>query len=42
MAQGMGVAGECVTKPDEVAPAVARAFAAGGPRLVEVVIEGKR
>jgi benzoylformate decarboxylase len=42
MAQGMGVAGECVTKADDVAPAVARAFAAGGPRLVEVVIEGKR
>ncbi len=42
LAAGMGVPGERVTRPDEVAGAVARAFAAGGPRLVEIEIEGKR
>ena len=42
LAAGMGVPGVRITKPDEVGPAVARAFEAGGPRLVEIVIEGKR
>ena len=42
MAAGMGVPGVRVTKPDDVGGAVAQAFAAGGPRIVEVAIEGKR
>ncbi len=42
LAAGMGVPGVRVTAPDEVGPAIARAFEAGGPRLVEIVIEGKR
>lgn len=42
MAAGMGVPGVRVTRPDEIVDAVSQAFAAGGPRLVEIVIEGKR
>jgi benzoylformate decarboxylase len=42
MAAGMGVPGVRVTNPDEVAAAISQAFAAGGPRLVEIEIEGKR
>lgn len=42
MAAGMGVPGVKVTKPDELKAAVERAFAAGGPRLLEIEIEGKR
>ena len=42
MAEGMGVPGVRVTNPDDVAAAVAQAFSAGGPRLVEIAIEGKR
>ncbi|MFN0162059.1 MAG: thiamine pyrophosphate-binding protein [Burkholderiales bacterium] len=42
MAQGMGVAGTRVTRAGDIRAAVAEAFAAGAPRLVEVEIEGKR
>ncbi len=42
MAAGMGVPGIRVTKPDELRGAVEQAFAAGGPRLLEIEIEGKR
>ena len=42
VAAGMGVPGVRVTKPDEVRGAIERAFAAGGPQLVEIEIEGKR
>jgi len=42
MAAGMGVSGVRVTRPDEVGEAIAKAFAADGPALVEIVIEGKR
>jgi benzoylformate decarboxylase len=42
MARGMGVGGTRVTDPGDVRGAIERAFAAGGPQLVEVVIEGKR
>lgn len=42
MAAGMGVPGMRVTRAEEIAEAVAQAFAAGGPRLVEIAIEGKR
>jgi benzoylformate decarboxylase len=41
MAQGMGVAGELVEDPAEVGPAIARAFAADAPRVVEIVISRK-
>lgn len=42
MAAGMGVPGVRVTQADELAGAVQQAFAAGGPRIVEIAIEGKR
>lgn len=42
LAAGMGVPGVRVSDPDQVAAAVSQAFAAGGPRLVEIEIEGKR
>ena len=42
MAAGMGVPGVKVTKPDQLKAAVEQAFAAGGPRLLEIEIEGKR
>jgi benzoylformate decarboxylase len=42
LAKGMGVAGACAKQPDEIAPALKAAFAAGKPYLVEIVIEGKR
>ncbi|MEK9776556.1 MAG: thiamine pyrophosphate-binding protein [Quisquiliibacterium sp.] len=42
LAAGMGVAGVRVDKADELADALAAAFAAGEPRLVEIAIEGKR
>lgn len=41
MAAGMGVRAETVTEPDAFSEALARAFAADGPSLIEVVIEGK-
>lgn len=42
MAAGMGVPGVRVTRAEDIAGAVSQAFAAGGPRLVEILIEGKR
>jgi len=42
MAAGMGVPAVRVTAAQEIGEAVARAFSAGGPGLVEIVIEGKR
>ena len=42
MAAGMGVPGVRVENPDELPAALAAAFAAGGPRLEEIQIEGKR
>ena len=42
LAKGMGVAGERIDHPDELGPAVARAFASGRPQLIEAVIEGKK
>ena len=42
MAAGMGVPAVRVTQPDEIAGAISAAFAARAPRLVEIVIEGKR
>ena len=40
IAQGMGVHGERITEPEEIGPAVKRAFASGKPALLDVVIDG--
>jgi acetolactate synthase-1/2/3 large subunit len=37
--QGMGVHGERITEPEEVAPALKRAFASGKPVLLDIVID---
>lgn len=42
MAAGMGVPGVRVSRGDDISAAVAQAFSAGGPRLIEILIEGKR
>jgi benzoylformate decarboxylase len=42
IARGMGVSGTRVTRPDDLAPALESALGAGGPYLLDVVIEGKR
>ena len=42
IARGMGVAAERVTRPDDVARALTTALRAGGPYLLDVVVEGKR
>jgi len=42
IARGMGVAAARVTTPRDLAPALAAAFAAGGPYLLDVVVEGRR
>ena len=42
LAAGMGAPGVRVDKPEDLAGALAAAFAAGGPRIVEIAIEGKR
>ena len=41
MAKGMGVPGETVTDAAEISAAMARASAAPGPYLIEIVISGK-
>ncbi len=41
MAAGMGVPGRRVGEPEAFSEALAAAFAAGGPHLIEVAIEGK-
>jgi acetolactate synthase-1/2/3 large subunit len=40
--KGFGGEGELIERPDQVRPAVERAFAAGGPYLLNVVIRGVR
>jgi benzoylformate decarboxylase len=42
IAHGMGVPASRVNRPDELAPALAAARAAGGPYLLDVVVEGRR
>lgn len=42
LAAGMGVPGVRVTKADDIAAAMTEAFKSGGPRIVEIAIEGKR
>jgi len=41
IAEGMGLHSERVTDPNEIAGAVDRALASGGPALLDVVIDGK-
>jgi len=40
VAQGLGVHGERIADPNEVGPALERAFALGKPALIDVVIDG--
>ena len=42
LAAGLGVPGVRVTKAEDLGAAIRDAFEAGGPRLVEIEIEGKR
>ena len=41
IAEGMGLHSERVTDPNEIAGAVNRALASGGPALLDIVIDGK-
>ena len=40
IAQGMGIAGEKVEDPQELGPAVRKAFESGKPALIDVSIDG--
>ena len=40
IAGGMGVNGERITDPDEIAPALQRAIASGKPAVLDIVIDG--
>src|SRR5215470_1642055 len=40
LARAMGLPGEQVTRPEALAPALERAFATPGPKLIDVVVEG--
>ncbi len=42
LASGMGVTGECIEDPDDLAAAVTRALESGQPRVLEVVVSGKQ
>jgi benzoylformate decarboxylase len=42
IAHGLGVPASRVTEPGDVAPALAKALASGGPYLLDVVVEGRR
>lgn len=42
MAQGMGVPGTVISKPEDIVPALQEAFASQGPNLIAINIEGKR
>jgi thiamine pyrophosphate-dependent acetolactate synthase large subunit-like protein len=41
IAEGFGAYGEYVTKADDIAPAIARAYAQGGPAVIHVTIDPK-
>ena len=41
LAKSMGMAAERVTEPDALAPALQRAFATPGPKLLDVVVDGR-
>ncbi|HEV8440792.1 MAG TPA: thiamine pyrophosphate-dependent enzyme, partial [Methylomirabilota bacterium] len=42
VAHGLGVGAARVTKPVDLAPALAAALESGGPHLLDVVVEGRR
>ncbi len=42
ISQGLGVPASRVDKPGDLAPALAKALASGGPCLLDVVVEGRR
>jgi benzoylformate decarboxylase len=42
IAKGMGMPGSEISDPNEIAPAIKAAFAASGPHLIAINIEGKR
>ena len=41
LAKAMGMAAERVSEPDALAPALQRAFASPGPKLLDVVVDGR-
>ena len=41
LAKAMGMAAERVSEPDALAPALQRAFASPGPKLLDVIIDGR-
>ena len=41
LAKSMGMAAERVTEPDALTPALQRAFATPGPKLLDVVVDGR-
>ena len=41
LAKAMGMAAERVTEPEALAPALQRAFASPGPKLLDVVVDGR-
>ena len=41
LAQSLGMPAERITEPDALAPALQRAFATPGPKLLDVVVDGK-
>jgi benzoylformate decarboxylase len=41
IARGFGVAGEQVSRPDEIRPALERAFQSGKPYLLDVLVDGR-
>lgn len=41
IAEGLGAYGEFVTRADEIGPAIARAYAQGGPAVIHVAIDPK-
>ena len=41
IAEGLGAHGEYVTTADEIGPAIARAYARGGPAVIHVKIDPK-
>jgi benzoylformate decarboxylase len=41
LARSMGMAAEHITEPDALGPALARAFSTPGPKLLDVVVDGK-
>ena len=41
LAKSLGMPAERITEPDALAPALQRAFATPGPKLLDVVVDGR-